>query len=429
MKVLKLDIIPAENRNFYEHQYIFPEWIQNACFDSEIYVDAGMDQEIIIGDFLSSVFKIPLLDGNGNVFGEKTEDDDNFLYVVDVFPNYCITKMRSFAFQKYYDKYLPQKLAKLGRDAQFMQLFPIEVNQEVVMISREEKNDWLAVDELYGNISPSEKPLRTDIELYKKIITGAENFIDKYKNGKSYFLSSAYFQRGFALNKLGKFEESNVAFQKYIRLFPNGVSVENAYNWINRNNFEISNYLDTKKTKILFLSANPMDSNRLRLDKEISQIDKQLQMAQLRDSFELIQKWALSPMELQQVLLDHNPDIVHFSGHGLIDGIVLEGENGKAKNISTIALANIFKILAGNISCVVLNACYSSNQALAINNHVPHVVGMKKAMPDDAAIAFSVGFYKGIGAGKPIEMAFALGVNGIELEGCSGSDLPILLSI
>jgi len=427
MKIIKLDIIPAEKRNFYEHQYIFSEWIENACFNSEIYINAGTDQEIIVGDFLSSVYRTPLLDAEGNVFGEKTEDDDNFLYVVEVFPNYCIAKMRSFAFQKYYEKYLPKKLAKLGRDTEFKQLFPLEVNQEIMMISRTEKDDWLAIDELYGNISQNEKPLRTDIELYKKIISGTENFIAKYKNGKSYFLSSAYFQRGFALNKLGKYRESNSAFQDYIRLFPNGVSVENAYSWINRNNHEISHYLDTKKTKILFLSANPMDSNRLRLDKEISQIDKQLQMAQLRNSFELIQKWALSPAELQQVLLDHNPDIVHFSGHGLIDGIVLEGEDGKPKNVSTIALANIFKILAGNISCVVLNACYSSNQALAINNHVPHVVGMKKAMPDDAAIAFSIGFYKGIGAGKPIETAFALGVNGIELEGYSGSDLPVLL--
>lgn len=427
MKVLQISIQPETNFYFYEHQNMFEEWIENACFSSEIYVDAGMDQEIIVGDYLSSVFKIPLLDGNGNVFGEKTEDDDNFLYVVEVFPNYCITKMRSFAYQKYYQKYLPQKVAKLGRDTQFMQLFPIEVNQEILMIPREEKNDWLAVDELYGSISPNEKPLRTDIELYKKIVAGAENFINKYKNGKSYFLSSAYFQRGFALNKLTKYEESNAAFQDYIRLFPNGVSVENAYSWINRNNYEISNYLDTKKTKILFLSANPMDSNRLRLDKEISQIDKQLQMAQLRNSFELIQKWAISPAELQQVLLDHEPDIVHFSGHGLIDGIVLEGEDGKPKNVSTIALANIFKILAGNISCVILNACYSNNQALAINSHVPHVIGMKKAMPDNAAIAFSVGFYKGIGAGKPIEMAFSLGVNSIELEGCAGSDLPVLL--
>ncbi|MDN3723846.1 CHAT domain-containing protein [Aequorivita sp. SDUM287046] len=427
MKVLKLDISPFENRNFYEHNYIFRDWVENACYNSEIYIDAGTEMNLVAGDFLSTVYKTPLMDVNGNIFGEKTEDDDNLLYVVEVFPNYCITKFRSFAFQKYFDKYLPVKLNRLGRNAEFMQLFPIEINQEVILVPREEKDDWLAVDELYGSISNNEKPSRADLDLYKRILMGTENYIAKYKNQKCFFLSSAYFQRGFTLNKLGKFEDSSNAFREYIKLFPNGVSVEGAYSWINRNNYEISNYLETKKTKILFLSANPMDSNRLRLDKEISQIDKQLQLAQLRNTFELVQKWALSPAELQQVLLDHNPDFVHFSGHGLIDGIVLEGEDGKPKNVATSALANIFKILAGNIACVVLNACYSSNQAIAIKNHVPYVVGMTKAMPDDAAIAFSVGFYKGIGAGRTIETAFALGVNAIELEGCSGSSLPILL--
>jgi tetratricopeptide (TPR) repeat protein len=429
MKVLQISISPETNFYFYEHQNIFGEWLNEAVFDSDIYIDGGSEHGIVKGDYLSSVYKSQLFDVNGNMFGEKIEDDYNFLLVVDVFPNYCITKIKDFAYQIYNDKYLPQKLRKLGQNPQFAQLFPIDINQEVLLIPREEKNDWLAIDELYASISYNETPLRTDIELYKKIIVAAEKFIDKYKNGKGYFLPAVYFQKGFALHKIDKFEESNKAFREYLRLFPYDVSARGANSWIYENNLKISNYLDTKKTKILFLAANPIDSDRLRLDEEINQIDKQLKMAQLRDSFELIQKWTLSPMELQQVLLDHNPDIVHFSGHGLIDGIVLEGEDGKAKNVSTGALANIFKILAGNISCVVLNACYSSNQALAINSHVPHVVGMKKAMPDDAAIAFSVGFYKGIGAGKPVEVAFALGVNGIELEGCSGSDFPILLPI
>ncbi len=427
MKVLRLDINPQVAMNYYEHQYIFQEWINNACFSTEIYIDAGIDDGILVGDQLTSVYKTQLLDGEGNAFGEKIEDDDNSIVVINVFPKYSITKINSFAYQKYNDKYLPQKLKNLGRDAEFLQLFPIEVNQEVILIPREEKNDWLAIDDLYGSISPNDKPSRMDIEIYKKIITFAEKYIIKYKDVNGYFVSNAYFQKGFALNKIGKYEDSTTAFQNFVRMFPNNGSVQGAYNWINQNNYELSNFLNTKKTKILFLSANPMESDRLRLDKEISLIEKQLQIARLRDSFELVQKWALSPTELQQALLDHEPDIVHFSGHGLIDGIVLEGEDGKPKNVSTTAIANIFKILAGNISCVVLNACYSKNQALAITEHVPFVIGMKKAMPDQAAISFSVGFYKGIGAGKTTETAFALGVNSIELEGTSGSELPELL--
>jgi hypothetical protein len=40
---------------------------------------------------------------------------------------------------------------------------------------------------------------------------------------------------------------------------------------------------------------------------------------------------ALRPRELVQALLDHNPTIVHFSGHGAgVKGLCLEGADGRA---------------------------------------------------------------------------------------------------
>ena len=76
---------------------------------------------------------------------------------------------------------------------------------------------------------------------------------------------------------------------------------------------------------------------------------------------------------------------------------------------------------------MVLNACYSAEQAEAIAQHIPFVVGMQSSMPDDAAIAFSLGFYRAIGAGRDIEFAFKLGINAIALDRISGDDLPKLL--
>ena len=52
---------------------------------------------------------------------------------------------------------------------------------------------------------------------------------------------------------------------------------------------------------------------------------------------------------------------------------------------------------------------------------------MKSSVNDKAAIAFSVGFYTALGAGKDIEFAFKMGTVAIKLEGISGSDLPILI--
>jgi hypothetical protein len=60
-------------------------------------------------------------------------------------------------------------------------------------------------------------------------------------------------------------------------------------------------------------------------------------------------------------------------------------------------------------------------------SEVRHVIGMKKSVPDEAAIAFAVGFYAALGAGKDIHFAFKMGIVRIKLEGISGSEIPVLI--
>ena len=68
--------------------------------------------------------------------------------------------------------------------------------------------------------------------------------------------------------------------------------------------------------KILILSANPINTGRLRLDQEVREIQNGLERAKSREKFEIITKWAVRPDDLRRALLDHEPEIVHFSGHG-----------------------------------------------------------------------------------------------------------------
>lgn len=181
------------------------------------------------------------------------------------------------------------------------------------------------------------------------------------------------------------------------------------------------------KLKILFLGANPLDSTRLRIDKELREIDTSLRMASKRDRIVLAQRWAVNTSVLQQALLEENPQIVHFSGHGTEEGIMLENSQGQSQLVSENALAKLFGLFADQIQCVVLNSCYSASQADAIARHIPFVIGMKSSMPDEAAIAFSLGFYRAIGAGRDIASAFEFGVNAIDLENLPGGELPTLL--
>jgi AAA-like domain/CHAT domain len=179
--------------------------------------------------------------------------------------------------------------------------------------------------------------------------------------------------------------------------------------------------------KILILAANPKNSTPLRLDAEVRDIDEALKRSNYRDRFELEDKWAVRPKDLQREILDWKPQIVHFSGHGVgKGGLALEDETGQAKLVSTQAIAGLFKLFADRVECVLLNACYSEVQAVAIAQHITYVIGMKQAIGDDAARVFAVGFYDALGAGENIEFAFELACNRIDIEGMPDYLIPVL---
>jgi hypothetical protein len=179
---------------------------------------------------------------------------------------------------------------------------------------------------------------------------------------------------------------------------------------------------------ILLLVANPKDSTRLRLDQELRDIDEGLQRAQKRDQFSLKQRLSVRPRDIHRAMLDIDPEIVHFSGHGTGDqGLVFEDEIGNAKLVDAEALASLFALFADRVRCVVLNGCYSEVQARAIAQHIPYVIGMNQAIGDKAAIAFAVGFYDALGSGRDIEFAHKLGCASIRLEGIPEYLTPVLL--
>ncbi|WP_414753120.1 AAA-like domain-containing protein [Anabaena sp. CCY 9910] len=180
--------------------------------------------------------------------------------------------------------------------------------------------------------------------------------------------------------------------------------------------------------KILFLAANPQNTVRLRLDKEVEEIRTTLQLSVNRDRFVIESRGAVRPDDLQQYMYNLKPQIVHFSGHGGGEyGLAFEDENGAEQPVSTDALAKFFQLFAGEVNCVVLNACYASVQAEAIAQYIPYVVGMNQAIGDEAARQFAQGFYRAIWDNRSIEDAFASGVNAIALDGIPEDLTPVLL--
>lgn len=163
--------------------------------------------------------------------------------------------------------------------------------------------------------------------------------------------------------------------------------------------------------RIIFLSANPSNSGALSLGRELRKIKDELLKATERDSFIIEEESAVSISTIMRALKSKRPEIVHFSGHGTgEEGIMVEDESGNTMMFTTEGLDRLFRRYKETTKCVVLNACFSQEQAAVISKHGMYVVGMNSSLDNDAAIAFSVGFYQSLGEGESYEEAFEDGL-------------------
>jgi hypothetical protein len=211
----------------------------------------------------------------------------------------------------------------------------------------------------------------------------------------------------------------------------------------------------TKHT-ILFLTANPLGTDRLALDREARAIQVELERSGYRDRFELVTRWAVEPIDLLRELRTLRPTVVHFSGHGqkaaattrsdgpaqqymddgtgqpiqaAAGGLYFQAADGRARLVPASAIEQTFGAAGSSVRLVVLNACYSAAQAEALLAHVDCVVGMSGAIRDDAARFFAVGFYGGIAEQESVAGAFKQACAAISLEGLRNGEQPQLIKV
>jgi len=177
--------------------------------------------------------------------------------------------------------------------------------------------------------------------------------------------------------------------------------------------------------KILILAVAPQALGRLRLDQEVREICYVLRNSR-EFRFIVEVRWAVRVSDLQDIMLEFEPQIVHFCGHGGGQGIILEDENGNIKEVPPEALASLFKLFSGQIDGVIFNSCYSDPSANAIIPYTNYVIGMESAIGDKDAITFSREFYRALSYGRTFEAAYEFGWSAIQLIGLNNSRKPIL---
>src|SRR5579883_845708 len=189
--------------------------------------------------------------------------------------------------------------------------------------------------------------------------------------------------------------------------------------------------------KILVLAANPLGTSRLRIDEELREIKEGLRRGKAREKFSLESAQAVRYRDIHRAVMDYEPQIIHFSGHGSGEkGLVFEDGQGQVKLVEGRSLAGLFGLFAEQVKCVVLNACYSEEQARAIAfgtalraiaQEIDYVVGMRQEIGERAAIEFAVGFYDALAAGRTIEFGYKLGCQLIQVAGIREELTPKLL--
>jgi hypothetical protein len=183
-----------------------------------------------------------------------------------------------------------------------------------------------------------------------------------------------------------------------------------------------------EKTRILFLASNPRSTQALRLDEEWRSIFDRIRSGSYRNNLELTTRLAVRPRDLTDALLETQPHIIHFSGHGDPAGnIILEAEDGQSHPVTPDAMVSIFRAIGNQVRTVLVNACYSKIQADALAGVVDSVIGMSQPISDKAAIVFAAGFYQAISYGRPVKIAFELGTACLQMEGIPEHTTPVLM--
>lgn len=169
--------------------------------------------------------------------------------------------------------------------------------------------------------------------------------------------------------------------------------------------------------RVLLLSASPIDKPRLRLEEEQKGIDQRIRLlrnssAEIHFSIEV----AARTQDMLVNVLGSYADIFHFSGHGIPGGLMFEDNSGRHQIVYAAEIAGYLARSGRNIKCVLLNACYSTSLADALNPYVDYVIGCNSKIDDEAAIAFAGSFYVSLAGGLSFEKAFVSAVEDVAVN-------------
>ncbi|WP_433830907.1 effector-associated domain EAD1-containing protein [Actinoplanes sp. CA-015351] len=175
--------------------------------------------------------------------------------------------------------------------------------------------------------------------------------------------------------------------------------------------------------RVLCLSAGPIDENRLRLGAEHRTILEAT--ARSRRPVLAILQPAARARDLVDRVIDAEPQIVHFAGHGDAQGaLLLEDDAGRSHPVPVEALGKLLSTVP-LLRSVVLTSCFLGAYADLLSSATETVIGSPRPLADECALAFTGPFYKALGEGWTVHDAFRTATAAMDVVGCPPHDLLI----
>jgi len=167
-----------------------------------------------------------------------------------------------------------------------------------------------------------------------------------------------------------------------------------------------------KKTKILYLSSSPSDLVNLGVDKEFRAIYENLN----EDLFKVQSVSKTQISDIQAVICESQPDIIHFSGHGSSKNIVLEADRNTSAGVFKPAFIRIFQNLKKRPELIFLNACQTYDNLDDLSYIIDFLIATDRKVSDSTAIMFAKNFYRFLSLGASVKSSFNLAGNQFSIE-------------
>lgn len=178
---------------------------------------------------------------------------------------------------------------------------------------------------------------------------------------------------------------------------------------------------------ILILTAEPDGVDRLRIDREIREIQEQVRSSDLRDSIIFEYRPATRFQDLMQHLNETEPDVVHFAGHGHEGGIALHDEHDQVRELTNNQLDRLLAVAPKPLKLVVFNSCRSAKQAQVAAEHAAAAIGMQESIGDEVARVFAGQLYNSLGFGRSLGLAMQQAMLFVEMKLNRTSGEPTLV--